>query len=67
MTSRQTFIRPAAIALLLTVLIPLTIGSANACPEITMDPVTGTPTTQLDLQAALEALTEPVTFADASR
>ena len=67
MTSRQIFIRPATIALLLTVLLPLTIGSAAACPDVTMDPVTGTIATPPDLQAALDALPDPVIVAAASR
>ena len=66
MTRKQFFTRSTAIAFLLATLLPATIGNANACPEITMDPVNGSPSTQSDLQAALDALTGPVIIADAS-
>ena len=44
----------------------LAIGTAAAGPPITLDPVTGAPSTPPDLKAALDALTAPVTMADAS-
>jgi hypothetical protein len=70
MNRHQSFSRFTLAAMATTVAVAvstsLVIGSAAACPPITMDPVTGAPSTQSDLQAALDALTAPVTMADAT-